>query len=77
MKDKVKQKFSKWKESLKPYFKFLNKKNKFSTMEVVAIMIITVIFGMFAGGILMYKPGNLSTGIRKELNDLLIHILRY
>lgn len=69
MKDKVKQKFSKWKESLKPYFKFLNKKNKFSTMEVVAIMIITVIFGMFAGGILMYKRGNLSTGIRKELNE--------
>ena len=69
MKDKIVNKFKKCKEKIKPYFSFLNKKNKFNLMEVIAIMIITVIFGMFAGGLLMYRKGTLNTGIKKELNE--------
>ena len=48
---------------------FFNKKNKYNLMEVIAIMIITSIFGMFVGGILMYRKGALNTGIKKELNE--------
>ncbi len=65
-KDKLLQKL---KTNLKKYINFFDKKNKFNMMEVVALMIITVIFGMFLGGILMYKKGSLNTGIKKELNE--------
>lgn len=47
----------------------INKKNKFNMMEVIVLMIITVIFGMFIGGIIMYGKGALNTGIKKELNE--------
>lgn len=69
MKNKIINIFNKCKKFLKPYFSFLNKKNKFNLMEVIAIMIITIIFGMFAGGLLMYRKGALNTGIKKELNE--------
>ena len=51
------------------YFNFLNKDKKFNLMEVVAIMIITVIFGMLLGGIFMYGRGNVNYGIKHELNE--------
>ena len=60
---------NKTKKSIKQAFRFLNKRNKFNLMEVIAIMIITSIFGMFLGGILMYRKGALNTGIKKELNE--------
>lgn len=69
MKEKIINRLDKLKISLKEYFSFLNKKDKFNLMEVVALMIITTIFGMFAGGLLMYGKGALNTGIRKELNE--------
>ena len=69
----MKDKFNKLKENLNSKFKealtFINKKNKYSFMEVVALMIIASIFGMLLGGVLMYKKGSLNTGVKKELNE--------
>ena len=66
-----KNRFYQIKKWLKETFQFINKKNKFNTMEVIVLMIITLIFGMFAGGLLMYGKGALNTGIRKELNEFI------
>ena len=66
---KIKNIFINVKEKLKPYFKFIDKNKKFNTMEVVSIVIISIIFGMFTGGILMYGKGTLNLGIKKELNE--------
>ncbi len=71
MKDKLKDSFKNLKYKLKKSFKFVSKKNQYNFMEVVAIMIITTIFGMFLGGILMYRKGSLNMGIKKELNEFL------
>lgn len=68
-KDKLINKFDKIKSNLKKYFNFLDKDKKFNLMEVIALMIIVSIFGMFLGGLLMYGKGALKTGIRKELNE--------
>ena len=38
-------------------------------MEVIAFMIIVGIFGMLAGGILMYGRGAINYGIKKELRE--------
>lgn len=69
----MKDKFNKIKENLNQKLKkaltFINKKNKYSFMEVVALMIIASIFGMLLGGVLMYKKGSLNTGVKKELNE--------
>lgn len=69
----MKDKFNKLKENLNSKLKetltFINKKNKYSFMEVVALMIIASIFGMLLGGVLMYKKGSLNTGVKKELNE--------
>ena len=69
----MKDKFNKLKENLNSKLKetltFINKKNKYSFMEVVALMIITSIFGMLLGGVLMYGKGSLNTGVKKELNE--------
>ncbi len=66
----MKNKFNKLKENLKQKTStFINKKNKYNFMEVVALMIIAGIFGMLLGGILMYKKGSLNTGVKKELNE--------
>ncbi len=69
MKDKVNNLVINIKKRLAKYFNFLNKENKFNLMEVIAVAIITAIFGMFVGGILMYKKGTLNTNIKKELNE--------
>lgn len=69
MKEKINKQMLKIKKSLRESFNFINKKNKFNTMEVIAIMIITVIFGMFVGGILMYRKGSINTGIKRQLNE--------
>ena len=69
MKTKIKNLSIKIKKVIKKYTSFINKNNKFSMMEVVALMIITTIFGMFTGGILMYRKGALNTGLKKELNE--------
>ena len=69
MKDKVKSLVSNMKSKVKKYTKFIDKKNKFNMMEVVCLMIITTIFGMFVGGVLMYRKGALNLGIKKELNE--------
>ena len=71
MKDKLKDSFKNLKNKVKKSFKFVSKKNQYNFMEVVAIMIITTIFGMFLGGILMYRKGSLNMGIKKELNEFL------
>lgn len=71
MKDKLKDSFKNLKYKLKKSFKFVSKKNQYNFMEVVAIMIITTIFGMFLGGILMYRKGSLNMGIKKQLNEFL------
>ena len=55
----------------KKYFNFFNKNKKFYFMEVVALMIITLVFGMLFGGILMYRKGALNFGIKKELNEFI------
>ena len=68
MRNKFKNTINKLKDKA-IYFKFIDKNKKFNLMEVVAIMIITAIFGMFFGGILMYRKGALNYGIRKELNE--------
>lgn len=68
-KKKFIDKLKKIKESIKGYFKFLDKNKKFNLMEVIVFMIIATIFGMFAGGVLMYGKGALNTGIKKELNE--------
>ncbi len=68
-KEKKDKLLPKLKNNIKKSLSFLNKKNKFNMMEVVALMIITTIFGMFLGGVLMYKKGALNTGIKKELNE--------
>jgi len=57
------------KELFKNCFCFVNKKNKFNMMEVIVLMIIATIFGMFAGGVIMYGKGALNTGVRRELNE--------
>ena len=72
MKEKIINRFKKIKLNLKDYFSFLNKKDKFNLMEVIALMIITTIFGMFSGGLLMYGKGALNTGIKKELNEFVL-----
>ncbi len=69
MKEKLKNKYLNLKEKMKTTFNFLDKKNKFNFMEVVALMIITTIFGMLVGGVLMYRKGTLNTGIKKDLNE--------
>ena len=66
---KTKGKFEKTKNKLKKDFKFLDKNKKFNLMEVVAIMIIVAVFGMLAGGILMYGRGALNYGLKKELRE--------
>ena len=71
MKDKLKDSFKNLKNKVKKSFKFVSKKNQYNFMEVVAIMIITTIFGMFLGGILMYRKGSLNMGIKKQLNEFL------
>ena len=71
MKDKLKNSLKNLKNKVKKSFKFVSKKNQYNFMEVVAIMIITTIFGMFLGGILMYRKGSLNMGIKKELNEFL------
>ncbi len=65
----MKNKLKNIKSTLKKYTNFVDKKNKFNLMEVVCLMIITSIFGMFVGGILMYRKGALNVGIKKELNE--------
>ena len=69
----MKDRFNKACDKLKKkgYFNFLNKNKKFNLMEVVAIMIITTIFGMFFGGILMYGKGAINFGIKKELTEFM------
>lgn len=57
------------KKYIKNNVRFLNKKNQFNMMEVIVLMIITSIFGMFVGGVIMYGRGALNTGIKKELNE--------
>ena len=69
MKNKVKNKLKEIKATFKRFTNFVDKKNKFNLMEVVCLMIITSIFGMFVGGILMYRKGALNVGIKKELNE--------
>ena len=69
MKDKINKALKKVKDNGKKYFSFLDKNKKFNLMEVVALMIITVIFGMFFGGLLMYRKGTINYGIRKELRE--------
>lgn len=71
MKDKLKNSLKNLKSKIKKSLKFVSKKNQYNFMEVVAIMIITTIFGMFLGGILMYRKGSLNMGIKKELNEFL------
>lgn len=68
-KEKIVNKLKNIKNKLSEYFKFLDKKKNFNLMEVIVLMIIVGIFGMFAGGILMYGKGALNTGIKKELNE--------
>ena len=63
---KIKKKFNK---KFKNDFRFLDKNKKYNLMEVIAIMIITGIFGMLAGGVLMYGKGSLNYGIKKELSE--------
>ena len=69
MKKNIKDKINKTKKKIKIDFKFLDKNKKFNLMEVIAIMIIVGIFGMLAGGILMYGRGALNYGIKKELRE--------
>lgn len=69
MKKNIKGKVDKIIKKIKIDFKFLDKNKKFNLMEVVAIMIIVGIFGMLAGGILMYGRGALNYGIKKELRE--------
>ncbi len=69
MKEKINMLWKNMKTKFQDCFSFLNKKKKFNLMEVIAIMIITVIFGMFTGGILMYGRGALNYGIKKELSE--------
>ena len=71
MKDKLKNSLKNLKSKIKKSLKFVSKKNQYNFMEVVAVMIITTIFGMFLGGILMYRKGSLNMGIKKELNEFL------
>ena len=71
MKNKIKDGFQNVKNKVKTSIKFVSKKNQYNFMEVVAVMIITTIFGMFLGGILMYRKGSLNMGIKKELNEFL------
>ncbi|MBQ8892490.1 MAG: S41 family peptidase [Bacilli bacterium] len=69
MKDKINSAIKKIKDNGKKYFSFLDKNKKFNLMEVIALMIITIIFGMFFGGLLMYRKGTINYGIRKELRE--------
>ncbi len=69
LKDKFMNLIKKCKNNFKKSISFINKKNNFNTMEVVVLMIITSIFGMFVGGVLMYRKGALNTGLKKELNE--------
>ena len=69
MKKKIKELVNKVKKYNKEYFSFLNKNKKFHLMEVVALMIIALIFGMFTGGLLMYRKGTINYGLRKELRE--------
>ena len=71
MKNKIKDGFQNVKNKVKTSIKFVSKKNQYNFMEVVAVMIITTIFGMFLGGILMYRKGSLNMGIKKQLNEFL------
>ena len=69
MKKKFGDIYLKIKQVFKNIFNFVDKKNRFNYMETVALMLITAMFGMLIGGILMYKKGSLNTGIKKELNE--------
>lgn len=69
MKNRFGKLLKNYRSKYKKYFCFLDKNKKFNLMEVIVIMIITVVFGMFAGGILMYGKGALNYGIKKELRE--------
>ena len=69
MKNKFEKVINNIKNKLGSYFKFLDKNKKFNLMEVIALMIIVGIFGMFTGGILMYGKGALNYGIKRELKE--------
>ena len=69
MKNRINETIKKIKKHNKGYFSFLNKNKKFNLMEVIALMIITVIFGMFTGGLLMYRKGTINFGLRRELRE--------
>lgn len=54
--------------------KFWNKKNiknknKFSLKEVILVMIITFLFGMLIGGVIMFGKGTFSSDISDSLNE--------
>ena len=69
MKEKIEIIYKKVKKKFKNDFNFLDKNKRFNFMEVIALMIITTVFGMLAGGILMYGRGALNYGIKKELSE--------
>ena len=69
MKDKFEVIIKKIKKYNKEYFNFLNKNKKYNFMEVIALIIIVFIFGMFSGGLLMYRKGTINFGLRRELKE--------
>ena len=69
MKKKIDEIIKKIKKYNKEYFSFLNKNKRFHLIEVVTLMIIALIFGMFTGGLLMYRKGTINYGLRKELRE--------
>lgn len=69
--NKINDLLNKIKTKIKKNFCFLDKNRKFNLMEVVALLIITSVFGMFAGGVLMYQKGTLNYGIKKELREFM------
>ena len=69
MKNKLNKVINNLRKKFDKYFSFLDKNKSFNLMEVIAIMIITIIFGMFFGGFLMYRKGTINYGLRKELRE--------
>ena len=49
--------------------KIIKNKTKFSLKEVIFVMIVTFLFGMLIGGVIMFGKGSFSGGVSDSLNE--------
>lgn len=66
-----KRKKNSFRDRIKKFYnkKIMGKNNKFEVKEVVFLMLITFLFGMIIGGVIMFGKGTFSSDISDSLNE--------